>query len=682
MSNEELAKTILERLDGQFPDATNFQNLYDFVQRKLPNVPQQECLKSLDALLRLGMIEGTPLREGTSLIALGNILIAPKGRQELGKTQTSKQQQSPGTVRLSHEERQILLQITGRLLNHLMGTSINSLRRSLGPSRSRIDALLTKQLLRVVGGDYLPTFRGVECLDDDIRGIVDGNVDSTFRALQRLYRQSHQNTFTFAAVVEEARRTDPARDARDVLPALLLGEEFGFYYFQSGIHQNDERLSIDQITVYETIMDYSTLDAALGPTNSRGEGRRPVGLARPALDREGDTIATPTLTNWEILEQLGEGGQSQVWKVRRPNRVDRRNALRDALTEKFNSVLPIAANSPDKITQIAELAYEYARPETVLEIAALKRFKIPENRREANEALGRLKNEISILRKRLPGLLQLVEANESEGWILTEFMPRGTLERQPSTYKGKPHKALKAFQSLVETVAALHKDGVVHRDIKPANVFLGHDDRLVLGDLGIVYLPDQTERLTTTNERVGPRDYMPPWGDLGQRLESVRPNFDVYMLGKLLWCMVSGCLRLPREYHRRPEYDITVLFPNDHEMRTINAILERCVVENPDACLPSAQELLQIVAENLAVLERGVPMLDQNGQFIRRCRMCGRGTYQDLFPQGSFRISRVDNMGRPMGEILVRIFGCDVCHHQELFAPGHPDEAALRGWGK
>ena len=82
----------------------------------------------------------------------------------------------------------------------------------------------------------------------------------------------------------------------------------------------------------------------------------------------------------------------------------------------------------------------------------------------------------------------------------------------------------------MNTVALLHDENVVHRDIKSANVFVRQDDELVLGDFGIVYLPDQPARLTRTNESVGPHDYMPPWTDAGGRLEKVHTNFDVYML--------------------------------------------------------------------------------------------------------------------------------------------------------
>lgn len=89
-------------------------------------------------------------------------------------------------------------------------------------------------------------------------------------------------------------------------------------------------------------------------------------------------------------------------------------------------------------------------------------------------------------------------------------MRGGTIEQQPDTFKGDARRVLKAFQFLVKTVVSLHEEGTVHRDIKPANIFIGDDGNLVLGDLGIAYLPSQPERLTVTDERVGSGDYMPP----------------------------------------------------------------------------------------------------------------------------------------------------------------------------
>jgi len=111
-------------------------------------------------------------------------------------------------------------------------------------------------------------------------------------------------------------------------------------------------------------------------------------------------------------------------------------------------------------------------------------------------------------------------------------------------------------------------------------------------------------------------------------------------------------------------------------MRAINEILELCVVEEPQNCLPSAQELLQLVDENLAAVERGLPRLDTNGKLTLPCRICGRGFYQEHYPEGHFRLPGYDSMSRPTNPAHLRVFVCNVCTHYEFFALGNPDEAA------
>jgi serine/threonine protein kinase len=157
----------------------------------------------------------------------------------------------------------------------------------------------------------------------------------------------------------------------------------------------------------------------------------------------------------------------------------------------------------------------YARPDSVSELGAMKVFKI---RDDEQQSLDRLKQEIQILKQNRPGLPKLLDSNESERWMVTEYFPEGTLEDNILRYKGKPALALKAFLSLVNTVSGLHAENIIHRDIKPANVFVRSNDELVLGDFGIVFVPDQPARLTRTNESVGPHDYMPPWVDIGAQL--------------------------------------------------------------------------------------------------------------------------------------------------------------------
>jgi serine/threonine protein kinase len=374
--------------------------------------------------------------------------------------------------------------------------------------------------------------------------------------------------------------------------------------------------------------------------------------------------------DWELIEPpLGEGGQSVVYLARTPAR----GAERAKCLEQIRLAL-----DGDKRPELATAIWSYARPDHSSELGALKIFKIREGGAPAKE---RLRREISILRENRPHLPRLLDSNEDEQWMVTEYFPGKTLAESPFRYKGEPALALRAFRTLVETVAiSLHKDKIVHRDIKPANVFVGADGSLIPGDFGIVYLPDGAARPTVTQERVGPRDYMPQWADLGVRLEDVQPNLDVYMLGKLLWCMISGRLRLPREYQRWPEFDLAAIFPNNNYMHLINSILDMCLVERPEQCLRSAEELLKVVDETLTYIDDGVPFVDQSGRLILPCRICGKGFYQAEANKGIIRLTRFDEGSRQVGENRIRAFLCNVCAHYAFFAPGYPDEAAARNW--
>ncbi len=368
--------------------------------------------------------------------------------------------------------------------------------------------------------------------------------------------------------------------------------------------------------------------------------------------------------DWEVVGPLGSGGQSEVYKVRTPKRAAQRANISKNLQKIWDAV---------QLETLASAMYEFARPDEPNELAALKAFKIPNKNPEHDLAIGRLSNEISVLSQSLPGMLKLLDSNKDEGWIVTDLMRGGTLEDHPEMFKGDAYRALKAFRPLVSAVMHLHVEKKVHRDIKPANVFITDGGQLVLGDFGIVYVLDR-ERLTLTNERVGPRDYMPQWANLGERHENVEPNFDVYMLAKLLWCMASGHLKLPREWHKKPAYDLTELFPNDDGMPLINNILDKCLVEEPEQCLSSAQELLPLVGLSISTIESG----GQMHTAARRCHVCGRGHYVAEFPadQG-VHLPCYDENNRQLGVLRISVFKCTFCSHHEFFNLGFPEKAGL-----
>lgn len=283
------------------------------------------------------------------------------------------------------------------------------------------------------------------------------------------------------------------------------------------------------------------------------------------------------------------------------------------------------------------------------------------------------------------GTLALRAYSEKEFWIITEYMGEGSLERPANRkkFEGNALLSLKAFRSVVATAKLLHDKEWVHRDIKPANVFVRKIDELVLGDMGIVFVPEAKHRVTELGERVGPRDYMAPWLNRGKRVDDVNPSADVYMLGKLLWCMVAGRIMLPYEDYKGPEEDLTKLFPDDSTaMERINLILDQCVVRDQHRCLTSANELLQIVDKTIDQLEAGTRFLP-DGRLDRTCLMCGKGKYQPKLDYLNQTLHTALPLRAPGGSIrsdaLVEVHLCNVCTHHAFFAIGQPADAMKRG---
>jgi serine/threonine protein kinase len=252
---------------------------------------------------------------------------------------------------------------------------------------------------------------------------------------------------------------------------------------------------------------------------------------------------------------------------------------------------------------------ELSRPDDpASELGALKKFDVPsDGSPEAEAAMRRLEREVEALRStQHPRILKLIEANLSERWFVTEYHSRGTLADTQSRYKGDVPLALNAFRTIVEAVAELHKKGYVHRDIKSNNIFIADNDTLVLGDFGIAFFEDdQHTRLTEQYERVGSRDWMAPWAYTDVRVDDVRPTFDIFPLGKLLWTMVSGRRILPPyRTHRDRDFRLEEPFPGRPGIELVNSVLDKCIVTDEQNCLPNASALLDIVVSAIETLEQ------------------------------------------------------------------------------
>lgn len=305
-------------------------------------------------------------------------------------------------------------------------------------------------------------------------------------------------------------------------------------------------------------------------------------------------------------------------------------------------------------------------------------------------ALDRLRSELKILQKiEHSNIVTVIEEHLDQGWYAMEYCPGGSLWNAAAKLKGDPIAALKFIRPVVDALAAMHHDGLLHRDIKPENIVLDAQGRPKLADFGLAIAIDDLEnRLTVTNESVGTKHWKPEWM-FGERVkeEDLTGRIDNFAIGKILYCLIAGRRYLRLWYHRKPENDLELIFPNNPKMALINELLDGCIVEDQqDAHWPDAKGLLNAIDAfigNDQASVQGLPVT----RLGRLCRICGSGSYIQMRPAcanngHTTELSKRLNTSGPRGinvfglnEVAgLKVFRCDSCGHIEYFHVNHGNQ--------
>ena len=151
----------------------------------------------------------------------------------------------------------------------------------------------------------------------------------------------------------------------------------------------------------------------------------------------------------------------------------------------------------------------------------------------------RFEEEIRLLaRLDHPGLVKVFDVGEDDDqpYVVMELVGGTTLAELIGRGEIDPALVRSFAIDLADSLAYLHRVGVVHRDVKPSNILLDEHGRARLADFGIARLVDST-RLTVTGVVMGTPGYVAPEQIEGHECG---PAADVYSLGLVIIECLTG----------------------------------------------------------------------------------------------------------------------------------------------
>jgi serine/threonine protein kinase/Tol biopolymer transport system component len=209
-----------------------------------------------------------------------------------------------------------------------------------------------------------------------------------------------------------------------------------------------------------------------------------------------------TISHYQVLEKLGEGGMGEVWKAR---------------DTRLNRLVAIKALPPDKT----------ADPD--------RKARFVQEARAAS-ALNH------------PNIVTIHDILSEDGhdFIVMEFVAGKTLAAKIAGKELRLPDTLKYGVQIADALARAHSGGIIHRDLKPSNVMVSDTGLAKVLDFGLAKLTGgeaSAEASTVTQAQTGPGvvvgtvGYMSPEQVRGQAVDH---RSDIFNLGLVLYEMLAG----------------------------------------------------------------------------------------------------------------------------------------------
>jgi TolB-like protein/predicted Ser/Thr protein kinase len=252
--------------------------------------------------------------------------------------------------------------------------------------------------------------------------------------------------------------------------------------------------------VPEGLCPRCVLKSALGnfPDASLAGGAEPGHVNKPLCagtksERAAELLGE--LGDYELLEEIGRGGQGVVFRARQKS---------------LNRIVAL------KVISLGQWASK----------AHLKRFRL-----EA-EAAARLEH---------PGIVPIHEVGERDGscYFSMKFVEGGQLDQVAKREPMPIRRAAELIAKVARTVHYAHEHGILHRDIKPGNILLDAKGEPHLTDFGLARLVESESSVTQTLDVLGTPSYMAPEQAVGNNA-AVSSATDVYGLGAVFYQLLTG----------------------------------------------------------------------------------------------------------------------------------------------
>lgn len=261
-----------------------------------------------------------------------------------------------------------------------------------------------------------------------------------------------------------------------------------------------------------------------------------------------------TISHYEILEKLGEGGMGIVYKAH-DTTLDRLVALKF-----LPSHLSTSEQDKARFIQEARAAAALNHP-NVCSIFEIQDYDDP-----------------AIAVKQM--------------FIVMEFVDGQTLREKKSSISFK--QAIDIGIQVADGLAAAHEKGIVHRDIKPENIMIRKDGIAQIMDFGLAKLRGNVTRLTREGSTIGTAGYMSPEQVQGQDTDY---RSDIFSYGVMLYELFTGGLPFKGVHETALLYEIVNVDASPMSAikpeidPALDAIILECLEKDPNE---RAQSIKQV----------------------------------------------------------------------------------------